>query len=294
MKNSVTLTACGKLNLFLDIVGKRDDGYHLLETVMQSVSVKDRLSFSLEKGTGVELRCDVPGIPTDGSNLIIKAVDRFCEKTGAKPDGRLIIDLKKNIPSMAGMGGGSADCAAALAAMNELSAAGLSMTELLDMAQTLGADVPFTLMGGTALCEGIGEMMTPIRSPGDVFYVAVQPELRISTAEAYKACDTAPPKAPRKCSEFIEALEAGNIRLAAGRMYNVFEKALALPEIEDIKSRLGGLGALGAMLTGSGSVVFGVFDDPDKAQNCAQSLTDFGFAQVLVPQLQGIEIIDSK
>ena len=165
MKNSVTLTACGKLNLFLDIVGKRDDGYHLLEIVMQSVSVKDRLSFSLEKGTGVELRCDVPGIPTDGSNLIIKAVDRFCEKTGAKPDGRLIIDLKKNIPSMAGMGGGSADCAAALAAMNELSAAGLSMTELLDMAQTLGADVPFTLMGGTALCEGIGEMMHLYAAP---------------------------------------------------------------------------------------------------------------------------------
>ena len=287
MIDSITYSACGKLNLFLDIVGRREDGYHLLETVMQSVSVRDILHFEVRDGEGIELRCETEGFPLNESNLICKAARRFCEITGAALPGRLIVTVEKNIPSMAGMGGGSADCAAALEAMNAICGTGLGREELLAVGQTLGADVPFTMIGGTAFCQGTGELMTPLPTRKDIWYAAVQPDIRVSTAAAYRACDEAElPQAP-KCSDFISAY-GQSPRAAAGRMYNVFEQALSLPEIAEIKRRMTEAGALGAMLTGSGSVVFGAFDDPDAAQRCADGFSDFAFARMLEPADTGI------
>lgn len=287
MTRSVTYTACGKVNLFLDIVGRREDGYHLLETVMQSVSVRDRLRFEISEGHGIELRCETPGFPLDDTNLICKAARRFCERTGVALPGRLTVTVEKNIPSMAGMGGGSADCAAALMALDELCGTALTREELLSIGQSLGADVPFTMVGGTAFCQGTGELMTPLPTRQDVWYTAVQPGFRVSTAAAYRACDEAELSGAPLCSDFIEAYKTSP-RAAAGRMYNVFEQALALPEIAGIKQKMAALGALGAMLTGSGSVIFGVFDDPERAQRCADSFSDFGFAEVLTPEETGI------
>ena len=287
MIDNITYSACGKLNLFLDIVGRREDGYHLLETVMQSVSVRDILHFEVRDGEGIELRCETEGFPLNESNLICKAARRFCEMTGAVLPGRLIVTVEKNIPSMAGMGGGSADCAATLEAMNALCGTDLTSEELLAIGQSLGADVPFTMIGGTAFCQGTGELMTPLPTRQDIWYAAVQPDFRVSTAAAYRACDEAELSAACRCRDFITAYVVSP-RAAAEKMYNVFEQALLLPEISEIKRKMTDAGALEAMLTGSGSVIFGVFDDPERAQRCAESFSHFGFAEVLTPEEHGI------
>ncbi|MBR6044662.1 MAG: 4-(cytidine 5'-diphospho)-2-C-methyl-D-erythritol kinase [Ruminococcus sp.] len=288
--NEITVRAYGKLNLYLDITGIRADGYHDIKSVMQSVSVYDTLNFKLCPGSGIELICDVPGFPTDSSNLICKAANKFFEHSGIIPQHRLRVTVDKKIPSMAGMAGGSADCAAALRALNELYGRPFDRQELLDLAAKLGADVPFTLIGGTMLCEGIGEKLTPLPFPEEMYFAAVQPESRISTAAAYKAYDSLAEPPHGEYGSFEAALKAGDIRSAAGDMFNIFEYCSSEPSIEEAKRRMLELGALGAMMTGSGSVVFGVFDNRDAAQSCIENMSGYPFAEVLEPCREGTVI----
>ena len=289
--NKLTVKACGKLNLYLDITGRREDGYHLLRSVMQSVSVYDTLAFQFASGSGIELVCDTPGFPLDKSNLICKAYDLFMAKTGVSPQGRLIVSVDKRIPSMAGMAGGSADCAAALAALNELYSHPLDSEKLLELGAELGADVPFTMTGGTVLCEGIGEKMTRLDDVKGICFAVLRPEVSISTPAAYKAYDALPPADKKSCADFLAALASCDAGRIAGSMFNALEYAVSEPEIETAREKLISGGALGAMMTGSGSAVFGIFEDRAGAQRLVDSLQEYPFAEVLEPVRSGLEIM---
>ena len=289
--DDLTVRAYGKLNLYLDITGRRDDGYHLLRSVMQSVSVYDTLVFQLTEGSGIELVCDAPGFPLDKSNLICKAFDLFMRRTGVSPRGRLVVSVDKRIPSMAGMAGGSADCAAALTALNELYSHPLDSAKLHELAAELGADVPFTMTGGTVLCEGIGEKMTALECVKDIYFAVARPDVSVSTPAAYKAYDALPPFAKKDYPTFSGALRSGNARRIADCMFNALEYAVSEPEIDALKQKMLSGGALGAMMTGSGSAVFGIFENRADAERLTDSLRDYPFKAVLDPVPCGLEIM---
>lgn len=292
MKNkALKIKAYGKLNLFLDITGRRCDGYHLLKTVMQSVSVYDTLAFHLTGGTGIELECSSDGFPLDSRNLIWKAIEAFYIHTGVKPVGKITVEVQKNIPSMAGMAGGSSDCAAALVAMNELYNTGLSLPELCSIGVRLGADVPFTLTGGTVLCEGIGEKLTALPAPPEIYFAAVKPEAGISTPKAYEMYDSLPDKPKKNYAEFEAALKTSDLNGIAKGMFNALEAAADIDEITKARKRLLELGAVNSMMTGSGSAVFGIFSNRSEAERCIDKMSCYSFAKVLTPVNKGWEII---
>lgn len=254
------LKACAyaKLNLYLDITGRREDGYHLLETVMQSVSFADVVTVVVCPGNGITLTCSREDIPTDRHNTAYRAAELFMQYSGTV--GRVMLDIEKHIPSGAGLGGGSADAAAVLRGLNKLFGEPLSEQQLLDIAVQVGADVPFCLVGGTKLCSGIGEKMSELPAAKGIF-VVVKPDFSCPTGEAYRKYDSEP-VAPHGGLERFQAALPDNY---APQMYNVFQKLYADERIESICRRFMELGALGAMLTGSGSAVFGVFDDAHTA-----------------------------
>lgn len=256
------LNAYAKLNLYLDITGRRDDGYHLLETVMQSISLADEVTVVVSVGNGITLSVSREDIPTDDRNTAFRAAELFLEKAGAS--GSVCIDIEKRIPSGAGMGGGSADAAAVLKALNTAFGEPLSESELLGIAAQVGADVPFCLIGGTKLCRGIGEQMSDIPVTEGVFLV-VKPEFGCPTGEAYRKYD----ESPLEIHGGLERFTAGLPGNYAPEMYSVFQKLYSDRRIEDICARLTALGAKGAMLTGSGSAVFGVFDNEAKAKRAS-------------------------
>jgi len=290
--HEITVRAFGKLNLYLDITGKREDGYHLLRSVMQSVSVYDTLRFSIGCGLeDIELICDEPSFPKDKNNLICKACERFYLASGIAPEG-LRVYVDKKIPSMAGMAGGSADCGATLIALNTLYGKPLSEKMLFEIGAGLGADVPFTMLGGTVLCEGIGEKLTPYPTLKNVWFAAVRPDIRISTPEAYRSFDICESQIKRKSfPEFEHSLEGEDISGLSDGMFNALEAAVREPLIEQAKSELLQNGALGALMTGSGSVVFGVFASRKEAERCIEKMRSYSFSQVLEPVSAGCEIM---
>lgn len=253
------LNAYAKLNLYLDITGRRADGYHLLETVMQSVSLADEVTVVVSAGSGITLSCSREDIPSDSRNTAYRAAELFLQRAGAS--GSVCIDIEKNIPSGAGMGGGSADAAAVLKALNAAFDEPLSEAELLEIAAQVGADVPFCLVGGAKLCRGIGEEMSDI-TPAEGAFLVVKPEFGCPTGEAYRRYD----ESPLEIHGGLERFSAGLPGDYAPEMYNVFQRLYADERIERICARLTELGAKGAMLTGSGSAVFGVFDGESGAQ----------------------------
>lgn len=251
---ALKLRAFAKLNLYLDITGRREDGYHTLETVMQSISLGDEVTVVTCPGDGITLTCSREDIPTDSRNTAYRAAELFMR--ASEKHGGVLLDIEKNIPSGAGMGGGSADAAAVLRGLNHIFGEPLSERQLLDIAVQVGADVPFCLAGGTKLCQGIGEQMSDFPAAEGVF-VVVRPDFSCPTVEAYRKYDRSPVP-PHGGLERFRAAMPGNY---APEMYNVFQKLYADERIESICRRLAELGARGAMLTGSGSAVFGVFDD---------------------------------
>lgn len=279
--DNITVRAYGKLNLLLDIVGVRDDGYHMLNSVMQSVSVYDTLKFSVEEGEeGIEIRCDKEGFPLDESNLIWKAAEAFKEHTNIEFGGKLVVEVDKQLPSQAGMGGGSSDAAAALKALNTFYGTLLDEDELCEIGTLLGADVPFCIMGGTRLCQGIGEIMHKLPSP-ECWFVIVKPEVSVSTPQAYKKYDRL--KNPRRSQleNFLQALAAHNLYSVSIYLFNILEDAVALKEIDEAKAKLNEYGALSSLMTGSGSAVFGVFAKEEYARSAAEKLKDeYGYCEV--------------
>lgn len=289
--DKLTVRAYGKLNLYLDITGKREDGYHLLRSVMQSVSVYDTLDFEIGSGEGIELVCSSQGFPLDSRNLIWKAAELFHKELDIAPRGKLTVTVDKQIPSMAGMAGGSADGAAALAALNCMYGEPLDSDGLRILGTKLGADVPFTLFGGTMLCEGIGEKLTKLANVKDICFAVLRPDISISTPAAYKAYDTSPLIKKKSYAAFSDALKLGDPQHIADGLFNALEAAVNEPVINNIKERLVAAGALGALMTGSGSAVFGVFADKTAARLCIDQMTDYPFARVLEPVPNGLDIM---
>ena len=293
MSDSIALKAYGKLNLLLDIVGKRHDGYHTLKSVFQSVSVYDTLEVSLIEENEIIITCDDESVPTDSKNLVWKACEAFFDATG-KPFCGVKISIQKNIPAMAGMAGGSSDCAATLVALNILLNTELTEAQLCDIGEKLGADVPFCIVGGTVLCEGIGEILTPLPDLEECYFAVCKPEISISTPECYKKFDSMTITEKANADDMIAALVVGDVEEVAKHLYNSLEYAADYKEIREIKEKILENDALGALMTGSGSAVFGIYNNKRDAKKCVREMeNDYLFCKVLKPVPVGVEIIDS-
>ena len=248
---SVNVKARAKLNTFLDILGKRPDGYHEVLTAMCAIDLADDVTVSIEDGDGIDVTCSDPTIT---ENTAYKAAELFLRKAGIRK--RISIDIVKRIPVMAGLGGSSADAAAVLHALNALAGEPFRLEQLLELGAEVGADVPFCVHGGHALCTGTGATVSEVLPPLDCAFVIVKPEFGCCTKTAYTQYGIKPiPK-----TEFRY-------------YYNVFEKLHNNPEICRIKADLMNAGATASCLTGSGSAVYGVFGDREAAQKAFRALT---------------------
>lgn len=263
--------AFAKVNLTLDVLGKRADGYHDLQSVMQTVSIRDDVEIDVGTGKPWRLLCSVEGIPTDEKNLAWKAAKVYCDAMGKDPEG-LEIRIVKRIPAGAGLGGGSADAAAALLGLNLMWNLGLTEPELYQAAQACGADVPFLLRGGLARVRGIGERIEPLPCAKSYPVVIVQPCKGLSTPQVFGAFDAldSPPRNPDP-QAVAAALEAGDVHALAASMGNVLEAAAVpqRPEIAVCAQMLEHYGALCAQMTGSGSAVVALFADRHVAEHAS-------------------------
>lgn len=265
--------AYAKINLTLDILRRREDGYHDLRMVMQSVSLSDRLTLSLTAGRDVEVRSDLSYLPSDRGNIVCKAAEAFFRETGIPPRGVRAV-LEKAIPVCAGMAGGSSDAAAALRLLRDQLAPALSDEALRRIGEGVGSDVPFCLLGGTALAEGRGERLTPLPPLPPCSLVLCKPGFPISTPELFAQVRVRRLRCHPDTGGMCAALAAGDLTGVARRLYNVFEDVLPrrCREVFELKSRLTDLGALGVSMTGSGPTVFGIFAGEDRAAEAVQAL----------------------
>lgn len=264
--------AYAKVNLTLQVGSRRPDGYHAVMSVMQRISLWDTVT--VERGTGRDtLLCSVPVTESVDDNLCMKAARAFFAETGTKSDG-VTITLEKHIPVQAGLGGGSSDAASTLLALRTLYAPSLPDVQLEHMAAALGSDVPFFIRGGTALAWGRGERLTPMPRLRDGWFVIVKPPEGFSTPAMYRRLDDLPPE-PLRPDAMPAALAAEDIRAVAAALYNSFERAVPPDSaVWDIESALRAHGALAALLSGSGSAVFGLFAREDTARAAAETLRE--------------------
>lgn len=266
--------ARAKLNFSLDVIARREDGYHDLRMVMQTVDLADRLTLWEEPGEGVSVRTNLCYLPEDGRNLAAAAAQTFAQATG-RQGRRLFIEILKSIPVCAGMGGGSADAAAVLRALNELSGLGLSVERLAEIGAGVGSDVPYCVVGGTALAEGRGELLTRLPPLPACTIVVCKPPFPISTPELFGCIDCRRIRCRPDTDGLLAALRAGDLAGVARRLYNVFEDALSGRKgavIAEIKQELITGGALGAVMSGTGPTVFGIFDSQSRASGVYQTL----------------------
>ncbi len=267
------IKAYGKVNIALDVTGKREDGYHLLSMIMQTVNIYDELTFKkVEKGIHITSNKDF--VPTDNKNLVYRAIDLFCNNYGIKKE--IEVHIEKNIPVAAGMAGGSTDAAAALRAMRDIYRPDIGNEDLRLLGVKLGADVPYCIEGGTALCEGIGEVIKPLKSFKDKLLVVVKPNFSVSTVETYKKFNINEVREHPNVESIIEAMSRDDVEYVANNMMNLLELVTIKEhkEIKDIKDFMRDEGALGAMMSGSGPTVFGFFNDINKANKCSDKLKD--------------------
>jgi len=266
--------AFAKLNLSLDILGRRPDGYHDLRMVMHTVDLSDSLTLERTHEPGIQVRTGLSFLPTDEKNLAAAAALAFATATGQTVDG-LRIAIDKHIPVCAGLAGGSSDAAAVLKALNAEAGCPLTAEALRQVGATVGSDVPYCLLGGTALAEGRGELLTPLTPLPPCTFVLCKPPFPISTPELFSRADSVRLHCHPDTAGLLAALEAGDLAGVARRMYNVFEDVLEdrrRGEIEAIKGTLLDCGALGAVMSGSGPTVFGVFADTPQAQRAQARL----------------------
>lgn len=249
--------AFAKLNLTLDVLGKRQDGYHDLRSVMQTVSIRDDIEIDVGTGKPWCLRCDKEGIPCDETNLAWKAAKVYCDTLGKDPDG-IEIRITKRIPAQAGLGGGSADAAAVLRALNRHYGDPLSILALAELGARVGSDVPFCTVCGTAMVEGRGEQIRKLPDMPDCIFVVCKPDFSVSTPELYRKLDeTTIPKHPDNMA-MESALLAGDIGKVADLLFNVFDPLVTGEHLElnYIKSIFNSYGSLGQQMTGTGSAAF--------------------------------------
>ena len=268
------IQAFAKLNLTLDILGKREDGYHDLRMVMQSITLADTLTLEENQGEGLRVSANLRFLPTGEKNLAAAAALRFWEALGREPEN-LDIRIEKRIPVCAGMAGGSSDAAAVLRALNQRSGEPFSPKELARLGERVGSDVPYCVLGGTALAEGRGEVLTPLPPLPRCWVVACKPDFPISTPELFAQADRVKLRSRPDTAGLVAALEAGDLGGVARRMYNVFEDVLPArlyTRVAEIKNDLIQCGALGANMSGSGPTAFGLFDRLEAAQEARACL----------------------
>lgn len=254
--------AFAKLNLTLDVLGKREDGYHDLQSVMQTISIRDDVEIDIGTGKPWKLLCSMEGIPTDETNLAWKAAKIYCDTMKKDPNG-IEIRITKRIPSGAGMGGGSADAAAVLRALNRHYGKPLSIFALAELGAQVGSDVPFCTLCGTAMVEGRGERLRKLPDMPDCIFVVVKPDFSVSTPELYQKIDNvAIPKHPDNRA-MESALLAGDLEKVVENIYNVFDPVVTEDHLElnYIKSLFRQYGAAGYQMTGSGSAVFAIVSE---------------------------------
>ena len=262
---SIKLKAYGKINLGLDVLGKRDDGYHDLDMIMQSVDLHDVITITKNDSGEITVKSSTSKIPNDKSNLAYRAAKLLMEEFNIEKG--VEIEIEKNIPISGGMAGGSADCAAVLKGMNKLFKLKLTEQQLMARGVRLGADVPFCIMGKTARAEGIGEVLTPIPNKLKGYLVIAKPPISVSTGFAYGQIDKVKIKNRPNTEGIIDAVKENDLDSLAKTICNVFEE-VTIPEhkeIKEIKTKLKDCGALNAMMSGSGPTVFGIFEDKKKA-----------------------------
>ena len=274
--------AYAKLNLTLDVLGKREDGYHDLQSVMQTISVRDDIEIDVGTGKPWKLICSVEGIPTDETNLAWKAAKIYCDTMKKDPNG-LEIRIAKRIPSGAGMGGGSADAAAVLRALNRYYDNPLSIFALAELGAQVGSDVPFCTLCGTALAEGRGERLRKLPDMPDCVFVVCKPDFSVSTPELYKKIDEVA-IAQRPDNRVMEsALVAGDLGKVAENLCNVFDPVVTADHLElnYIKSIFNSYGAVGYQMTGSGSAVFAIMSEFEYAAVVCNMLKE-NYPQVFI------------
>ncbi len=263
---TIQLEAYAKINLSLDVIAKRPDGYHDLASVMQSIDLADTICIAQDDSAAIAVTTDCAALDNVADNLAYRAARHFNAQFGINCGYR--IDIVKRIPLGAGLAGGSADAAAVLKGLAQLHGLPLDDAALFKRAAQLGADVPFCLLGGTALAEGIGERLTPLASKLAYHLVLVKPKQAISTAQVFKNFKFDAAAERLNSAALIAALAAGDLERAKAHMGNVLERVTSrwVPEIEQIKAALYNLGATYAQMTGSGSTVFAIFEDEKMAQ----------------------------
>lgn len=275
------LRAMAKINLGLDIIGKREDGYHEVRMIMQTIRMYDVLEIRKKSSPGISLSTNLPYIPCDERNLVYKAakilMDEFHVEEG------LSMKLTKSVPVAAGMAGGSSDAAAAFVGVNRLFHLGLSEEELMKRAVQVGADVPYCVMRGTALAEGIGEKLTRLPDLPGCYILIGKPGINVSTRTAYENLDLNEIRRRPDIDGMICDIKNKDLYSMTGKMENVFEPGIMAkyPVIREIRDLMEKQGALKAMMSGSGPTVFGIFDDAGKMQNAARALKKSGLAKTV-------------
>lgn len=270
--------ANAKINLSLDVTGVRENGYHDVRMIMQSIELCDYLDIEVNNSGRIELTCSNPEIECDKSNLIYKAADKLINKAVDEEiidkNTGVTISLQKNIPIAAGLAGGSTDAAATLVGLNEELGLGYSSSELRGLGVTLGADIPFCIEGGTYLSEGIGEVLSKLKDAPDCFIVLVKPDINVSTKFVYDNLILNEETVHPDVDAMLDAIETGSIKRVADCLDNLLATVTEkeYPIIVDIKNILKENGALNAIMSGSGPTVFGLFDDEEKAKEALSIL----------------------
>lgn len=265
----VTAYAPAKINLFLDIVGRLDNGYHSLFMVMQSVGLEDIVTLEETDEAGIFLTCSDERLPTNEKNIAYKAAKKFCETIGREP--KIKIHIEKKIPFEAGLAGGSADAAAVIVALNEICKTKLSERELCEIGLSVGSDVPFCITGGTQLSQNTGGVLSPLKPLSACAIVLAKPQKGVSTAEAYAAADSTYIYHPDSI-RMLDACEKGDFDGICSYAGNVFEQVVEVAERVEIKEKMRNHGARLYQMSGSGPTVFGLFEDEENAVKCAEEL----------------------
>lgn len=271
MFKQISVKAPAKVNLTLDITGIRDDGYHLMQMVMQAVSLYDYIQINQTETTEITLSCNFSELPMNHDNIAYKVAQAFFRETGIVNNG-LHISLEKNIPFGAGLGGGSADGAGVLVGLNSLYGNVLSQQQLVSVGQTIGADIPFCIVGATALVEGIGEKIIPLADVPPCYIVIAKPSESVNTKLAFLTYDNHTNIVHPDTNEMISAIKERDVVKVSKQLHNVFEQAISFNSILDLKRLMKQQGALNAIMTGSGSAVFGIFTELKKANKCCHKI----------------------
>lgn len=288
----IKVKAPAKINLSLDVLRRRSDGYHDVSMVMQSVSLYDYITVEESDSDKFEILCDYDGVPCDERNIAYKAAESFFNCTKKKCGG-LIITIEKNIPTQAGLAGGSADGAGVIVALNKLYNAHLTEDEMCEIGSKVGADIPFCIIGGTRLASGTGTDLKKLISIPKCQLVICKPDFSVSTAEAYSRIDHSNLSHPSFTDEMVKAIYARDLWMVSSSMFNDFELALNLDGINEVKKIMLKNKALGACMSGSGSAVFAVFNNEKKLKKCADALREkYNYVFECAPVKEGCTVID--